>query len=111
MPFDIPDSEAPTEVELDRAVGLTLQWADGTTSHFGLDELRRNCPCAECRGLREQGRPVGPNPGSLLKLTAIGAELVGGWGLTINWSDGHGTGIFAWSMLRAWPTADPAPDH
>ena len=38
------------------------------TSHFGLEELRRNCPCAECRGLREQGRAVGPKPRSLLPL-------------------------------------------
>jgi DUF971 family protein len=110
--FDIPDSEAPTDVELDRAVGLTLRWADGTESHFGLEELRRNCPCAECRGLREQGRVVGPNPRSLLKLTALDAELVGGWGLTINWSDGHGTGIFAWSMLRAWQApAEPTAEN
>ena len=54
--------------------------------------------------LREQGRVVGPNPRSLLPLTAVGAELIGGWGLTITWSDGHGTGIFAWSILRAWPS-------
>ncbi len=108
VPFDLPDSEAPTRVELDRASGLTLHWADGSTSHFGLEELRRNCPCAECRGLREQGQAVGPKPRSLLPFTAVGAELVGGWGLTINWSDGHGTGIFAWSILRAWQTPTPA---
>src|SRR4051812_18623218 len=53
VPMDLPDSEAPTSVELDRAVGLTLRWADGTESHFDLEELRRSCPCAECRGLRE----------------------------------------------------------
>jgi DUF971 family protein len=35
-------------------------------------------------------------------LTAIDAELVGNWGLTIRWSDGHETGIYAWSILRAW---------
>ena len=108
MPFDLPDSEAPTQVELDRASGLTLHWVDGSTSHFGLEELRRNCPCAECRGLREQGQAVGPRPRSLLPFTAVSAELVGGWGLTINWSDGHGTGIFAWSILRAWQTPTPA---
>jgi DUF971 family protein len=105
--FDLPDSEAPTDVELDRTAGLTLHWVDGSSSHFGLEELRRNCPCAECRGLREQGVPVGPKPRSLLPFTAIGAELIGGWGLTINWSDGHGTGIFAWSILRAWQTPTP----
>jgi DUF971 family protein len=104
--FDLPDSEAPTDVELDRAEGLTLHWSDGTTSHFGLEELRRNCPCAECRGLREQGQIVGPRPRSLLKLTAVDAELIGGWGMSITWSDGHSTGIFAWSILRAWQTPD-----
>ena len=75
-----------------------------SVSHFGLEELRRNCPCAECRGLRELGQIVGPKPRSLLKFTAVDAELIGGWGLTITWSDGHSTGIFAWSILRAWQT-------
>jgi len=95
--MDLPDAEAPTSVELDRDVGLTLQWPDGSTSHFTVDELRRNCPCAECRGVREQGRIPG-TPG----VTAVDAELVGGWGLSIRWSDGHATGIYAWSILRAW---------
>jgi len=102
VPMDLPDAEAPAEVDLDRSRGLTLRWADGTESSFGLEELRRNCPCAECRGLREQGQVVGPHPRSLLQLTAVGAELVGGWGLSIEWSDGHSTGIYAWSLLRAW---------
>ena len=60
-----PTPKPPPSVELDRAAGLTLRWADGTESHFGLEELRRNCPCAECRGLREQGQVVGPKPRSL----------------------------------------------
>jgi DUF971 family protein len=30
----------------------------------------------------------------------FGAELVGRYGLTFFWSDGHKTGIFAWPMLR-----------
>ena len=102
MPLEIPDADPPTEVELDRAAGLTLRWPDGVVSRFGLDELRRNCPCAECRGLREQGRVPGPGPEAPVALTALGADLVGGWGITIRWSDGHDTGIFAWSILRAW---------
>ena len=50
---------------------------------------------------------VGPRPRSLLKLTAVDAELIGGWGMSITWSDGHSTGIFAWSILRAWQTPEP----
>ena len=57
-----------------------------------------------------QNLTVGPNPRSLLALTAVDAELVGGWGLSITWSDGHSTGIFAWSILRAWQTPEPAPE-
>src|SRR5689334_10586122 len=59
VPLDIPEAESPIEVELDRARGLALRWADGTTAHFDFEELRRNCPCAECRGVRDQGREAG----------------------------------------------------
>jgi DUF971 family protein len=100
--MDLPDADPPEAVELDRSTGLSVRWPDGARAHFALDELRRNCPCAECRAVREQGRTPGPGPDSPVPLSALGAELVGGWGLTIRWSDGHETGIFAWSILRAW---------
>ncbi len=106
MPLDLPDAEAPTRVELDRERGLTLEWPDGSRAEFALDELRRNCPCAECRGVREQGRIPGPGEHAPVPLTALDAELVGGWGLSIHWSDGHQTGIYAWSILRAWAGLD-----
>jgi DUF971 family protein len=104
--MELPDAEAPAQVELDRAVGLKLQWADGSHAAFALDELRRNCPCAECRGLREQGRVPGPGEHAPVPLSALDAKLVGGWGLMIRWSDGHETGIYAWSILRAWAGLD-----
>lgn len=102
-------TEAPTGIDVDRAAGVTLTWADGTTSAFGLDELRVNCPCAECRGLRERNLPVWPKPASPLPLHLEDAELVGAWGVTFRWNDGHATGIFSWELLRQWrdlPTAD-----
>ena len=61
---DIPEAPSPTEVELDRASGLTLTWPDGTTDRFDLEELRFNCPCAACRGRREQGLDAWPTPGA-----------------------------------------------
>ena len=30
------------------------------------------------------------------------AELAGNWGLSLDWSDGHSTGIYAWTVLRQW---------
>jgi DUF971 family protein len=102
MAGELRDVPGPDRIELDRAGGLTLEWDGGPTLTFGLEELRVNCPCAECRGRREQGRPVWPTPASPQPLAATGAELVGAWGLMITWNDGHETGIYAWSLLRAW---------
>jgi DUF971 family protein len=92
----------PAAIDLDRERGLTIAWDDGMVSHYELEELRVNCPCAECRGLRERDQAVWPTPTSPTPLRAEGAELVGAWGLTISWNDGHGTGIFTWDVLRAW---------
>jgi DUF971 family protein len=30
------------------------------------------------------------------------AELVGAWGLSVTWNDGHATGIYPWDALRRW---------
>jgi len=95
-------STEPTNIDLDRANGLTVTWDDGVVSRFELEELRVNCPCAECRGLRDRGEPAWPKPDSPQPLRAEDAELVGAWGLRVTWNDRHGTGIYAWDVLRAW---------
>ena len=33
-------------------------------------------------------------------ITALSAELVGNYALKIEWSDGHGTGIYSFEYLR-----------
>ena len=104
--FDIPVTEPPADIELDRARHLRVHWTDGRTSTFALETLRTGCPCAQCRGLREQGRAVAPLPGAPDPLAAVGAELVGNWGILIRWNDGHETGIFAWGLLDEWSRAD-----
>jgi DUF971 family protein len=104
---------APKTVEVDRARSVTLTWPDGHVSRFGLEELRIACPCAFCRSLRERGAPSWPRPGASRELRAEGAELVGNWGLQLRWSDGHETGIYPWSLLRAWcpcPQCSGRPD-
>jgi DUF971 family protein len=35
-------------------------------------------------------------------VTIEDAELVGAWGMSIRWSDGHSTGIYSWDALRRW---------
>jgi DUF971 family protein len=96
----MPATPAPATIDVDRDDGLTLTWADGTTRRFELEELRRHCPCAECRTRRDRGLPVWPVPSSPRPLRILDAELVGAWGIGITWNDGHTTGVYSWELLR-----------
>jgi DUF971 family protein len=99
------------DVTVRRDLGLEITFEDGETARFGLAELRHACPCAHCRGAREEGRePFAGNPN---RLAVRDAELVGAWGLRLVWQDGHDTGIFPWESLRRWADAGApqfAPD-
>jgi DUF971 family protein len=90
---------APFTIDIRRDDGLSLTWADGTVSRFGLEELRQHCPCADCRTRRDRNLPVWPLPSSPRPLSIVDAELVGGYGISITWNDGHSTGIYHWAML------------
>lgn len=84
------------EVERDREMRVT--YADGVTARFPVLTLRLGCPCAGCRGRRDQGRAAYDGD----SVSILGAELHGNWGISLRWSDGHDTGIFVWTHLRTW---------
>jgi len=82
---------------------LALAWADGHESYLPFDDLRRDCPCAMCRGHHE----AKPDPLRIVKAPAAGEISivrlvpVGAYAVQIVWSDGHDTGIHAFESLRA----------
>jgi DUF971 family protein len=95
------------DIEIRRDLDVRVTYGDGAVVTVDVGQLRAVCPCAGCRGRRERGEPVWPpaRSGPLSVHPAIrivDAELVGAWGLSIDWSDGHGTGIYAWTVLRDW---------
>lgn len=92
----------PVTVDVERERGVTITWDDGRVSTFGLEELRTNCLCAACRGLREQGRAAWVQQPAAPALRIETAQEVGNWGLNLHWNDGHTTGIYTWEVLRAW---------
>ena len=99
----------PRRIDLE-ADALQIQWQDGHRSRFDLEQLRRDCPCATCRGLRgDPGVEAEPAPGELSLLDdtaatataeATGFDYVGRYGLRINWADGHNYGIYTFEALR-----------
>ncbi|HSK89685.1 MAG TPA: DUF971 domain-containing protein [Euzebyales bacterium] len=95
----------PADVAIDRDAAVTVTWADGHRTRLPLAELRRDCPCAGCGNLRRAGRAVWN--GEVDRLRIAGAELVGGWGLGLAWSDGHATGVYEWTALRSACSCPP----
>jgi DUF971 family protein len=105
----------PAHLELDRARGLTVRWADRTESFYPVEYLRRMSPSAEARSLRQEMDrnpltvlPASPEGGSG-PLTAVEAQLVGSYAIQIRFSDGHQTGIYSWDYLRQIDPQRPQP--
>lgn len=94
----------PTDIKLQRAQQqLVVTWPDGATSTYTAATLRRNCPCAGCRGERKDRSE---NPLHIMTNvpasdpTLTGAQLMGHYAIKLIWSDGHDTGIFDYRYLR-----------
>jgi DUF971 family protein len=91
----------------ERALELTFQ--DGHRGEYPWDYLRGFCPCAMCQGhgntvvhYKPARQPVEPRT----------IEPAGLYGLSIHWSDGHGTGIYRFGFLREiCPCAECRADH
>jgi DUF971 family protein len=78
---------------------LGIDWVDGHRSRWRIAHLRRNCPCASCVD-EWTGKPI-------LKAEDVDDDLqcskvtsVGRYALTIQFGDGHSTGIFSFPVLR-----------
>jgi DUF971 family protein len=84
---------------------LALAWGDGHETFLPFDQLRRDCPCAVCRG-HHGIAAAPPDPLRIVTAPATGEVRiqrlvpVGAYAVQIVWSDGHDTGIYAFESLR-----------
>ena len=83
---------------------LAVKWPDGTESFIPLEQLRRACPCAGCKGEvdvlghlhKGPEKSLSPEAFDLVQMT-----LVGSYAIQPHWGDGHASGIFSFEHLRA----------
>jgi DUF971 family protein len=95
----------PTKLELVETDRLRITWSDGQVREYSLRELRAKCPCATCR---EKRNAPPPSPLQLPILSAAEAQPlriaamkpVGNYAYSIDFSDGHNTGIYTLESLR-----------
>jgi len=95
----------PTKLELAAPDRLRITWSDGQVRDYAVRELRDKCPCATCR----EKRNAPPPPPTLLPiiteaearpLRIAAMKPVGNYAYSIDFSDGHDTGIYTLESLR-----------
>lgn len=81
----------------ERTLGIT--WTDDRRDAYDVVKLRRLCPCAVCvdewtseKRLQPESVPETVRPQTV--------DSVGAYALQIRFTDGHGTGIYTFQMLR-----------
>jgi DUF971 family protein len=95
----------PTKLELTPNNRLRISWSDGQMREYTFRELRDLCPCATCREKRN-APPASPlqlpiisaAEAQPLRITAM--KPVGNYAYSIDFSDGHNTGIYTIESLR-----------
>jgi DUF971 family protein len=60
--------------------------------------LRDHCPCALCREQPRRALPIVESQRALLYPATV--ALVGRYAVSIEWSDGHDSGIYSYGTLR-----------
>ncbi|WP_460128339.1 DUF971 domain-containing protein [Pseudomonas sp. H1_D05] len=73
---------------------LRLSWPDGREQQLNHAELRRQCPCSQCRAFRLQG--MTPRVDDRVCLIELNPQ---GYGVQLIFSDGHQRGIYPWAYL------------
>lgn len=95
----------PVQVHLHEAARrLQIDWSDGVTTHYALTYLRGWCPCAKCQGHFSGTYRFVDVPGVRL----LDVDAVGSYAIQPSWSDGHSSGIYAFTYLRQIALAPPA---
>jgi DUF971 family protein len=96
----------PTKLELVAEGRLRITWSDGNMREYAVRGLRDKCPCATCREKRNappasplQLRVISAAETQPLKINAM--SPVGNYAYSIEFSDGHNTGIYTLESLRA----------
>jgi DUF971 family protein len=94
----------PTKLAVTDGNRLVIDWSDGERREYIFAELRDRCPCATCREKR-----AAPAPKTLLPVLQLqeaqplsikGMTPVGHYAYSIEFSDGHDTGIYTFELLR-----------
>jgi len=92
--------DVPGRIEIEEGTRVLITWEDDEITTLTARQLRRACPCAECREPDGHAR-IDAVLGGPAPVTISDATLVGGYALGFTFApDGHSTGIFSFDVLK-----------
>ena len=94
----IPATVTPSEIRRLGKTGVEIRWSDAHQSTYTNHYLRTHCPCAACREHPPRSLPVVGDGAA--ELYPIQMGVVGRYAISIQWSDGHDSGIYSYRTLR-----------
>ena len=89
---------APVEIRRIGTHAVRVVWDDDHESEFANRYFRDHCPCAACR---ERPRTLPIVGSSADEIYPVRIGIVGRYAISVQWSDGHDTGIYSYRTLRA----------
>jgi DUF971 family protein len=92
---------APANIQL-IGTEVAIAWSDGLETYLDPERLRAASPSAENVGERDVlGHQYGGDgPKTFPGVTVLGWEQVGNYALRFDFSDGHRTGLYHYTLLR-----------
>ena len=100
-------SATPVGFRRQDARTLCVLWEDGHRDDFDVRDLRLACHCALC--VEEMsGRPLLDPKSVRPDVTPRTVSSVGNYAIAISWNDGHSSGIYSFTYLRALGERDAA---
>jgi len=100
-------SPRPTGLAQDGPDVLVVDWSDGARQRVPVRDLRLACRCAQC--VDEWTNEALLDPASVpADVRPLRIDPVGHYGIQVQWSDGHSTGITTFDTLRGLGASAPA---
>jgi DUF971 family protein len=93
----------PVKIKILEKTNLLIVWDDETKSLIDIKYLRKECPCAVCKGetvLLKTYRPAKTTAEHPESFIIKNIQPVGEYAIQIIWKDGHDSGIFTWEYLK-----------
>ena len=91
----------PTKIKVRDYEFLDVTWSDDKIETIKLSNLRNACPCALCSSEKDEWSESYIPLYTKEQLTIRKMSIVGNYAVSIEWEDGHNTGLYDFTYLKS----------